>query len=210
MCRLARRSSQPLGCKGMRCHKLVPPLAILLSGLSAIAVAAESRGLLVVGTPASAEYTQWRRDWCRGGIPALSDSIEVCSDGSFSHGGEIHSVKLRRVTVVLGDSPSDMERVAIARHGMHVTRRDSRPWLIVLEPSPEDFLKATGIKYLARAYGVFDAGEACLDEPLSGITSLPAARTIEPSSAASCYRLSDIMLLPEVHANKSPARTRER
>lgn len=151
--------------------------------------------MLIVATPKSADYTQWARDWCRGGVPAKTDTIELCSDGGISHGGEIHAVKLKNVIVVSGTLPPNITSVAIAQHGMWVPRRNRERWLIVLEPSPDDLAKATGLIYLARTYGVFEHDEACLDEPLSAIPGLVAGQTIPTSNGESCYLLSTITSL---------------
>jgi hypothetical protein len=181
---------------------------LALTVLCTCASASESQRLLVVATPKSAEYTQWRRDWCHGGVPAKSDFIEVCSDDSVSFGGEIHAVKLKRVTVVSGTMPSKVTSVAIAQHGMRVSRWDTTRWLLVLEPAPQDFAKATGLMYIARTYGVFSDGEACLHERLSEIPGLPDASSLAPSTGDSCYQLSTIMNLAGAHTDKALKRTR--
>lgn len=104
--------------------------------------------------------TGWYRNICFDG--ALVRQLPE-SGYCIPHGGEVYRVRLRKPVDAGGRRYGRSIEVAYAAHAL---RRDYRKtnFNAVLQPTPEEFRKATGIAYFATASQIYDDVAECVIE----------------------------------------------
>jgi hypothetical protein len=150
----------------------------------------------VIAAPQASKYTGWSRNWCRGGVPELGGGFD-CGNEEMSVGGQIYSVRLSEVRVILGHLPHGITRIGLPSHALVFTSNNRQPWLLALEPAPADFMAATGLAYIAIDEGGFTSSEACLEvhsiEESFGVSGIPTAPTPPDFAGAFCYTLRTLL-----------------
>jgi len=135
-------------------------VALMLSGCAAD-VSLRKFPVLISGTVSNPKWTEWAFDNYGFGQP-VPMGLRVVSADCLAHGGELYRAKVRDARdqngALLG-SPIDVAFPA------HALRSDySQRHYMLLQRSPDDFMHATGIRYLVTVWGNFDPERVCFVE----------------------------------------------
>jgi len=133
-------------------------ILFILCGCVSVPVSLETP-LILVGTAKNPEFTSWYRDVCVSGKLVRDRYV---SAECLPHGGEIYKVTLTHARTLDGERVHGAIDIAYPAHALASHAKWETD--VFLQPTPENFREASGIEYIATAYGNLNDAGKCLVE----------------------------------------------
>ena len=117
--------------------------------------------VLISGAVSNPRWTEWVFDYCGNGEPVPME-LRIGSEDCLAHGGELYRSTVRDARDQYGALLGSSIEIAFPAHALQ--SEYSHKHYMLLQRSPEDFMRATGIPYLVTVWGNFNPARACFEE----------------------------------------------